>query len=124
VSYDLAFWTDLRPIRPEPQQVYDQLQSGATVDGLGPFDTRAVLVVLGEKFPGLTPPPSAPAGTTAWKASDNSTAFEFTWSPQHLIATARGRYTNDQMNEIIDVGIEVGGGRLYDPQTGERFDSR
>jgi hypothetical protein len=124
VAYDLAFWTDPRPIRPEPQQVYDQLQSGGTVDGLGHFDTPAALEALGEKFPGLTPPPTASAGATAWEAPDRSAVFEVSWSPQHLIATARGRYTNDQMNQVIDVCIEVGGGRLYDPQTGERFDGQ
>ena len=94
------------------------------MDGLGPFDTRAVLEALGVKFPGLTPPPTAPVGAAAWEAQDNSTVFEFSWSPQHLVATARGRYTNDQMNDVVNTCIEVGGGRLYDPQTGERFDSQ
>ena len=122
MSYDLAFWADSRADRPDPQQVYEDLQGGATVEGLGPFDTRAALEVLGEKFPGLTPPPVDTVGATAWEAPDDSAVFEFSWSPQHLVATARGRYTNEQMNEIIDVGTGVGGGRLYDPQTGERFD--
>ena len=124
MSYDLAFWTDSRANRPDPQQVYDDLQGGATVEGLGPFDSQAALEALGEKFHGLTPLPTNTVGTTAWEAPDNSTVFEFSWSPQHLVATARGRYTNDQMNDVIDICIEVGGGRLYDPQTGERFDSQ
>ena len=124
MSYDLAFWTDPRPTRPEPQQIYDQLQGGATVDGLGSFDTRAALERLSGRFPGLTPPPTTPTGATTWEAPDNSTVFEFSWSPQHIVATARGHYTNDQMNDVIDICIELGGGRLYDPQTGERFDSQ
>ena len=124
MSYDLAFWTDSRPTRPDPRQVYDQLLGGATVEGLGPFDSRAALEALGSKFPGLTPPPAAPEGVTAWEAPGASVVFEFSWSPQHLVATARGRYTNDQMNDVINICIDVGGGRLYDPQTGERFDSQ
>ncbi len=49
--------------------------------------------------------------------------MEFSWSPQHLVATARGNIENDDMNGTIDICVDVGGARLYDPQTGERFDS-
>lgn len=81
------------------------------------------LARLPERFPNLVPPPIDPAGWTAWEAADGSAAIELNWSPQYLVATPRGSYTNDQMNWIIGICVDVADGRLYDPQTGERFDS-
>jgi hypothetical protein len=122
MSYDLAFWTDPRPERPEPQTVYKDLLDGLVVDGLGQFETRVALRALAEHFLGFAPP-SDESGTAYWESPDGRSVFEFSWSPQYLLATARGQYTNEQMNNIIDVCVDLGGGRLYDPQTGERFDS-
>jgi hypothetical protein len=122
MAYDLAFWTDTRTDRPAPSAVHDALAGGGSVDGLGPFDALAMLDALAERFPGMQPPPTEATGQAAWEAPDGQTVFEFTWSPQHLVATARGRFDGDQMNAIIDAGVDIGGGRLYDPQTGERFD--
>ena len=123
MSYDLVFWADPRRDRPDPQSVYCDLVDGATVEGLGSFNARGMLDALTVQFVGLAAPPED-EGYTAWESPNNETAFEFNWSPQYLMATARGKYSNDQMNVIIDFGIEVGGGRLYDPQTGERFDGQ
>ena len=122
MSYDLVFWTDNRAIRPDPNMVYQALLNEQSVEDLGSFDTSAVLSALRSYFPGFEPGAES-TGSAFWEAVDASSVFEFSWSDQHLLATARGRYTNDQMNSIIDVCIEVGGGRLFDPQTGERFDS-
>lgn len=122
MSYDLVFWTDHRTDRPEPSEIYQALLAGQPVRGLDPFDARQALAGLAPHFPGLTPTGDA-TGYLAWEAPDASVVFEFSWSPQHLLATARGRYTNEQMNEIIESAITSGGGRLFDPQTGERFDS-
>ena len=122
MAYDLAFWNDPRTERPEPKVIYAELVGGGTVEGLAPFNAAAMLDALAQEFPGVTPSPVAAAGTTAWEDPDASAVFEFTWSPQHLVATARGSFTGDQMNAIIDLGVDVGGGRLYDPQTDERFD--
>jgi hypothetical protein len=49
-------------------------------------------------------------------------AQKFSWSSQHLLATARGDYTNDQMKAVIDTCLDLGAA-LYDPQTGDRIDS-
>jgi hypothetical protein len=122
MAYDLAFWVDVRDVRPEPNDIYQRLVDGQAVDGLGRFNTRSALAELATRFPGLVPP-DGETGWTVWEAPDASSVFEFAWSSQHLIVTARGAYTSDQMNWIIDVSVDVGGGRLYDPQTRERFDS-
>ena len=122
MAYDLAFWTDTRTERPEPNTIYAELLAGRAVEGIGPFNAVATLDALAEKLPGLKPSPTTATGSATWEAPSGATVFEFSWSPQHLIVTARGRYTGDQMNTIIDVGTDVGGGRLYDPQTDERFD--
>lgn len=121
MAYDLVFWTDTRADRPEPKHIYTELVSGRAVEGLGHFDTPALLRALSDAFPAMVPSPTEATGSAAWEAPDGKTVFEFTWSPRHLLATARGRYSDDQMNAIIDLGIDVGGGRLYDPQTDERF---
>lgn len=123
MSYDLVFWTDARPDRPDPQSTYRDLIDGATVEGLGPFNAQAVLDALSDQFAGLAAH-AGNAGYTVWEGPNNETVFEFNWSPQYLMVTARGNYTNEQMNVIIDVGTQVGGGSLYDPQTGERFNGQ
>ena len=121
MSYDLVFWTDTRADRPRPQEIYAALIAGETVPGLGEFDTAAVLRSLGEVFGGFAG--SGPSGQEYWESPDGETVLEISWSAQHLLVTARGDYSDDVLNSVIDVGLDVGGGRLYDPQTGERFDS-
>lgn len=121
MAYDLVFWTDLRGARPDPKVIYQALLDEQPVEGLGPFQTSQVLAALSGYFPGLTPSNDA-VGSTVWEAPDASSIFEFSWSPQHLLAVAHGTYSDEQMNSIIEVCVEIGGGRLYDPQTDERFD--
>lgn len=121
MSYDLAFWAGPRSSR-EPASIYQDLMDGHAVDSLGTFATAPVLAALEAKFPGLSAP--LEAGQAFWESNPAGVMFEFFWSEQHLVAMARGQFTNDQMNAVIDVCVSVGGGRLYDPQTDERFDSQ
>jgi len=121
MSYDLAFWCDPIAGQRDPQAVYESLQGGQAVEGLGDFSLDATLASLAARFPGMDV--TSANRFTAWERSDNSAVIEFSWSSQHLVATARGDVGNDDMNAIIDICVDVGGARLYDPQTGERFDS-
>lgn len=119
VAYDLAFWAGPRTSR-EPSSIYMDLLNGQEVPGLRPFAISEVLNELQARFPGLRAPLGA--GQANWESNPPGAVFEFSWSQQHLLATARGTFTNDQMNSIIDVCVTVGDARLYDPQTNERFD--
>jgi hypothetical protein len=47
--------------------------------------------------------------------------FEVTWSPVHVLVTLRAVET-DEGNRLVDIAANFGA-PLYDPQTGERFDS-
>ena len=119
MAYELAFWSDPHPEERDPKAVYLALGGETLVEGLGDFAVEATLVALADLFPGLAA--TGATGRADWEGNDAS--VEFSWSPQHLIAIPRGDVSTDQVNAIIDTCIEVGGARLYDPQTGERFDS-
>ena len=120
MGYDLAFWCDPQPSERDAQAVYETLLDGREADGLGAFAVEATLAELAQRFPGMTH--EAP-GYAVWERGDDAAVIEFSWSAQHLVATARGTVSNDELNAIVDICVDVGGGRLYDPQTGERFDS-
>ena len=47
--------------------------------------------------------------------------FEITWSPVRVHVTLRAIETDDG-NRLVDIAANFGA-PLYDPQTGERFDS-
>lgn len=127
MGYDLAFWCDDNPSERDPQAVYEALLAGRQVEGLGAFRLDAALAALAQRFPGMHGDGAAAAQVgkyASWDRADGAAAVEFSWSPQHLLATARGAVSNDEMNAIIDICVGIGGARLYDPQTGERFDAR
>ena len=117
MAYDLALWTDTRTERPEPSTVYSALLEGRAVEGIGPFSALAMLDALAEKLPGFKPSPTMATGSATWEAPAGAAVFEFNWSPQHLVATARGRYTGDQMNTIIDIVIH----RVVNKQNNQNF---
>lgn len=120
MSYDLAFWCDPTPAGRDAQVVYETLMDGREVEGLDALEVDATVAALTHRFPGMSR--DAP-GCAVWERGDGSAVVEFAWSRQHLVAMARGSVSNDEMNAIIDICLRVGGARLYDPQTGERFDT-
>jgi hypothetical protein len=122
VSYDLAFWRDPRSERPDPAGIYNALLDGRTVPDLDEFAVEPTLRALAERFPGLELAPAGEAGYAVWEGPGREAVVEFSWSSQHLTATARGNVTRQQMNSIIDICVHVAGARLYDPQVNERFD--
>jgi hypothetical protein len=124
VSYDLVFWRDPRSERPDPEGIFHALVDGRPVPGLDQLAVEATVRALAERFPGVEPPPAGEAGYSVWEGPDMQAVIEFSWSPQHLMATARGGVTKEQLNWIIDICVDVAGARLYDPQVNERFDSQ
>lgn len=89
MAYDLVFWTDSRADRPDPNSIPRALIDGATVAGLGSFNARGVLHALTNHFDGLAAP-AGEVGYKVWEGPNLEAVFEFSWSPQHLMATARG----------------------------------
>ena len=127
MSYHLAFWRDLRDARPDPHGIYEALLTGQGVDGIEPLDLEPLLAGIAERFP-LDRTPGLDEGYAVWTRNDDADAdridavIEFWWSPLHLLADARGNDTPDDLNAVIDLAVDIADTRLYDPQTGERFD--
>ena len=109
MSYDLAFWCDPKPAGRDAQVVYETLVDGREVEGLDTFEVEATVAALALRFPGMS---RAASGCAVWERGDGAAAVEFAWSRQHLVATARGKVSNDEMNAIVDICVGVGGARL------------
>jgi hypothetical protein len=124
VSYDLVFWRDPRGERPDPAGIFRAILDGRPVPDLDQLPVEATLRALAKRFPGVEPSPAHEPGYAVWESPDMDAVIEFSWSSQHLMATARGDVMNEQMNSIIDICVQVAGARLYDPQVNERFDTQ
>jgi hypothetical protein len=114
MSYDLNFWKEKPGVTLDPLQVYERLCDGHQVDGLEELPIGRILQRVREKFS---------AGWTqldpvTWEAPKK--AFQVYTTPQ-LLRVDCGGLTAEDMNAIIDIGLEFGC-RLYDPQTGVRFE--
>jgi len=120
MSYDLVFWCDESPGERDPQLVYEALLEDRQVVGLDDFEVPATLEALATRFPEIVHVANRAA---VWEEATGAGVIEFAWSDQHLMATARGDVGKDEINAIIDICVDVGGARLYDPQIGQRFDS-
>ena len=120
MGYQLIFWQQDPVDHTEASNVYDALMSSARVDRLVRLPLPQILSALQSEFVG-DPVPTADGPRPAfWE--DGDTVVEFWWSEVHLGAELRGSWPDEIANRVIDVlaGFRV---PLYDPQTGERFDS-
>ena len=119
MSYDLCFWRELPGPRKDPRAVYDALVSEQEVEGLLPFPIADYLAEVVEAFPSAVREQAA--DLLVWQSHDQRSMFEITWSPVHVHVTLRAIET-DQGNRLVDIAGNFGA-PLYDPQTGERFDT-
>lgn len=120
MSYDLCFWREEPGLRQNPRAVYDALINADAVDGLLQFPIESFLVDVEKAFPTAVRE-STREPCLIWQSADQKSMFEITWSPVHLHATLRSVGTDDA-NRIVEIAAKLGA-PLYDPQTGERFDS-
>jgi hypothetical protein len=72
-----------------------------------------------EAFPSAVREPAS--DLLVWQRHDQRSMFEITWSPVRVHVTLRAIETDDG-NRLVDIAANFGA-PLYDPQTGERFDS-
>jgi hypothetical protein len=114
MSYDLNSWKQQPGLTIDPQSVYERLCEGERVEGLVELPIEAIVTLIAETFSDgwerLDP--------QSWESSHG--AFQISTTPQSFRVDCHG-LTGEIMNVFIDIGQELGS-RLYDPQTGVRFD--
>lgn len=119
MSYDLCFWREQPGPRKDPRAVYETLVREHHVDGLLPLPIDDYLAAVVEAFPSAVREPAS--NLLVWQSQDRKSMFEITWSPVHVHVSLRAIETDDG-NRLVDPGARFGA-PVYDPQTGERFDS-
>lgn len=122
MSYDLAFWSQARPLDETPAATYASLLDGRRVEGLRDLDVESFVAAILDSFPAAVREPNGESEWVVWTASDGKATFQAEWSPQHVVVSCRGT-SGDHKNRLIDIAVEQGC-RLYDPQANERFDSQ
>lgn len=121
MGHQLVFWQQAPDSSPDAHDVYRELMHDGHVDGLRSLPLAPILTSLATEFAGIDPVPS-PDGSRPVFWQDGETVIEFWWSEVHVGAELRGPWSGEVANRVIDVLAEFGL-PLYDPQTGERFDS-
>ena len=121
MGHQLMFWQQDPDDRAEPRAVYHAVMQAERADGLVPLPLAQILTSLANQFAGVDPVPT-PDGPCPVFWEDGETIIEFWWSDVHVGAELRGPWSGEVANRVIDVLAEFRV-PLYDPQTGERFDS-
>lgn len=122
MGYQLAFWQCEVGRSPDSRSTFDALMNGGTVDGVVSLPTEQIIGAILAAFPTAVREPNGPSSEWIdWTSEGGRASFQIEWSPTHVLAELRP-LDNDVANALIDV---MAGFRcpLFDPQTGERFDS-
>lgn len=124
MGHQLAFWQQEDHGGPSAQAVYQSLMNEGAAGGLRPLPLATILAALSSEFPGMDPGPAVDGPCPVFWEDDGPTSVEFSWSGVHVGAELRpaGLWSSEVANRIIDVLADFDC-PLYDPQTGERFDS-
>jgi hypothetical protein len=115
MSYDLAFWKQKPTCTASPSSIYGDLLEGRAVDGLETIPTTEFITRVQERFLGI----STDGGLTFWEGGKRG-MFELCSSDQHVHFCCR-QMSGDDMNILVDIAVAFDC-RLYDPQTGKRYD--
>jgi hypothetical protein len=114
VSYDLNFWKSRAGVELDARRTYEQLSNGERVEGLEDLPVESIFEKIREAFSvGWTQ-----LDAVTWEAPRK--AFQVFLTPQYFRVDCGGM-TGEEMNALIDIGIGFGC-RLYDPQTGRRYE--
>jgi len=114
MSYQLVFWKQSASAVTMPQSVYERLMAGERVAGLCDLPGDRFLARIAEHF------------TAGWERLDDYNwehvdgSFQVAVGPQHFLVISYN-LPGEVLNEFIDLAAEFGC-KLYDPQTGERFE--
>jgi hypothetical protein len=121
LSYDLFFWREEPGPRHDPRAVFDALLDDRPVDGPLQFPVEDFLGAIVEVFPTAVREEDGAAPILVWLSDNGRSMFEVSCSPLHAHVTLRS-VENDTANRLVTIAADLGA-PLYDPQTGERFDS-
>jgi hypothetical protein len=97
------------------------LQEGQPVEGLLLFPIEDYVTSVLTAFPAAVREPNGDDEWVVWISPNQRSSFQVTWSSVHVQVTCRSIHRDDG-NRLVDIAISLGA-PLYDPQTGERFDS-
>ncbi len=126
MSYDLYFWRQTPDCTAKPQEVLERLEASYKPDvpGLVRLNIPRFLARLREVLPEIyenrTTDPDLPL-QLIWKDKDGN-VFLVYWSDIHVSIESHG-VDGEILNKTIDVALEFDC-RLYDPQTGVRYEGR
>ncbi len=114
MSYQLVFWKQPTGTPADPQPVYERLLDGERVAELEEVPGDRFLARVAEQFA---------AGWERldeynWERADGS--FQVEVGPQHFLVVSYS-LPGEVLNEFIDIAAEFEC-KLYDPQTGVRFE--
>ncbi|HET6873736.1 MAG TPA: hypothetical protein VFH70_03095 [Acidimicrobiales bacterium] len=99
MSYDLVFWKQDPPQSKDPAVTFTALAEGRRPDGVMDFPIQRFLDGIEDAFPGAVREPNGSEEWLTWTSSNEQESFQVEWSETHAQVP------------------------LFDPQTGERFDS-
>jgi hypothetical protein len=123
MSYELVFWQRDAGHAANANGVYQSLMDGSKVDGLRTLPIEDIVAAILTAFPRAVREPNGPTSEWIdWVREDEQSSFQVEWSPQHVGIDLRPK-DNDIANRLIDIMVDDFRCPLYDPQTGERFDS-
>ena len=121
MGYDLLFWKERNGRGLDPGTVCEALADEQPVHGLADFPVEDYLESVLAAFPEAVRESNGAQEWVYWENPRGRGVFEIRWSPVHVWVTVRNIEAEDG-NQLVDLAANLDA-PLYDPQTGERFDS-
>ncbi len=124
MSYDLWFWNQSTKLKKAPEDIVEEFVEGKTVEGIKSLEIDKILGQIIEEFPDAEKEHQKESGELVQIVIDRNKTEDWIilveWSGQYLCVESHGA-PGEVLNQFIDISLEFGC-RLYDPQTGTRYD--
>jgi hypothetical protein len=123
MSYDVWFWKQTADCTVEPARVMERLADGEQVPGIVPIDIQGILAGIRSMFPAVSENRvGVDGGRTQliWQSSVDDGCFIVGSSPYYVSVESHGA-NSETLNRLIELAVAFDC-RLYDPQTGVRYD--
>ena len=119
MSYELIFWRQTILMPQSSKAIYDCLNGGLPVDGLGELPIEEILSRVIDNFAGAQREINGSKEWVVWRSPNGEDSFEVTWSKRHVRVDCHHLQLRD-MNRLVEIAA-LFGCPPYDPKTGERF---
>jgi hypothetical protein len=119
MSHEMIFWRQTTMMSQSSRAIYDGLNEGRPVDGLGELAIEEILTRVIDNFAGAQRKSNGSKEWVIWRSPNGEDSFEVTWSNQHVRVDSHHVQLTD-MNRLVEIAA-LFGCPPYDPQTGERF---